>query len=83
MIKQVYEQQLFMFENHTHHVENRIVSLQQPYIRPIVRGKAKQSVEFGAKIDCSMLDGVIDVERFDFNSFNKIVAVPLSASLPS
>ncbi len=60
-----------MFENHTHHVENRIVSLQQPYIRPIVRGKAKQSVEFGAKIDCSMLDGVIDVERFDFNSFNE------------
>ncbi|OAU78230.1 transposase, partial [Lacticaseibacillus rhamnosus] len=71
VIKQVYEQQLFMFENHTHHVENRIVSLQQPYIRPIVRGKAKQSVEFGAKIDCSMLDGVIDVERFDFNSFNE------------
>lgn len=36
-----------------------------------MRGKAKQSVEFGAKIDCSMLDGVIDVERFDFNSFNE------------
>ncbi len=49
-----------MFENHTH-MSSRIVSLQQPYIRPIVRGKAKQSVEFGAKIDCSMLDGVIDV----------------------
>ena len=44
----VYEQQRYMFENNTHTVENRIVSISQPYIRPIVRGKAKSPVEFGA-----------------------------------
>ena len=41
----------FMFDNKTHSVENRIVSISQPYIRPIVRGKAKSPVEFGAKLD--------------------------------
>ncbi len=51
VIRKIYEQQKFMFENNTHSVENRIVSISQPYIRPIVRGKAKSPVEFGAKLD--------------------------------
>jgi len=37
----VYEQQLFMWEYRVHQIENRIVSLSQPWVRPIVRGKAK------------------------------------------
>ncbi len=40
-----------MYENKTHSVENRIVSIMQPYLRPIVRGKVKSPVEFGAKFD--------------------------------
>ena len=51
----VYEQQQYMFENNTHSVENRIVSISQPYIRPIVRGKAKSPVEFGAMPDLSVM----------------------------
>ena len=43
-----------MFTNNTHSVEDRIVSISQPYIRPIVRGKAKSPVEFGAKLDLSV-----------------------------
>ena len=39
-----------MYDNHTHSVSDRIISLNQPWIRPIVRGKAKASVEFGAKL---------------------------------
>ena len=34
-----------------HSVEHRIVSLSQPWIRPIVRGKAKAPTEFGAKFE--------------------------------
>ncbi|MBM6414885.1 IS5/IS1182 family transposase, partial [Lacticaseibacillus paracasei] len=75
----VYEQQRYMYDNKTHSVPDRIVSLSQPYIHPIVRGKAKARVEFGAKIDCSILDGVIDVERFDFESFNE--STDLAATL--
>lgn len=46
IIRKMYEQQQYMYENNTHSVKNRIVSISQPYIRPIVRGKAKTPVEF-------------------------------------
>lgn len=67
VIRILFDQQWYMYTHKTHRVENRIVSLQQPYIRPIQRGKANAKVEFGAKIDCSLSEGVIDIERFDFN----------------
>ena len=35
------EQQKSMYDNKTHSVDNRIVSISQPYVRPVVRGKAK------------------------------------------
>lgn len=53
----LYEQQLFMYENRTHSVPNKIVSIQQHWIRPIVRGKAHAKTEFGAKLHISMVDG--------------------------
>ena len=53
-----------MFENNTHSVENRIVSISQPYIRPIVRGKAKSPVESGAKLDLSVDEtGMCRIEK--------------------
>lgn len=36
-----------------------------------MRGKSRSPVEFGPKIDVSIMDGVIDIERFSFNSFNE------------
>lgn len=47
----IYEQQKYMYDNHTHSVPDRIVSVSQPFVRPIVRGKAGKPVEFGAKLD--------------------------------
>lgn len=70
-IKAVYDQQKYMFDNHTHTVENRIVSLSQPYIRPIVRGKAKAMVEFGAKLDISVADGFVRLEKQSFDAYNE------------
>jgi hypothetical protein len=70
-IKILYEQQKYMYDNHTHKVENRIVSLSQPYIRPIVRGKAKASVEFGAKLDISVVDGFVRLEKQSFDTYNE------------
>ena len=37
-----------MYENRCHRISGRIVSISQPHIRPIVRGKAKS--ENGAKM---------------------------------
>ena len=39
-IRAVYEQQKYMYDNRTHSVPDRIVSVSQPFVRPIVRGKA-------------------------------------------
>ena len=54
-----------MYENHSHKIADRIVSISQPYIRPIVRDKAKSNVEFGAKVSLSLVDGFsfVDLDR--------------------
>lgn len=71
-IKALYDQQKYMFDNKTHHVENRIVSISQPWIRPIVRGKAKAPVEFGAKYDVSIDEkGHARLEKITFDPYNE------------
>jgi len=72
-IRKVYEQQKFMFDQQTHSVENRIVSLSRPFIRPIVRGKAGKPVEFGAKLDISVSDGWTRLEVLSFEAYNEAV----------
>ena len=44
-IIKLYEQQKYMYDNKVHSVEHRIVSISQPWLRPIVRGKVKAPVE--------------------------------------
>jgi hypothetical protein len=70
-IRKLYEQQLYMYETRTHSVENRIVSISQPYIRPIVRGKAGSDVEFGCKVMTSVVNGYTFIEKLDFDSYNE------------
>ncbi len=71
VIQQLYQQQKFMYENKVHKVEDRIVSIHQPHIRPIVRGKASAAVEFGAKITMSVVEGLTYLERLSFDSYNE------------
>ncbi len=72
VIRKIYAQQNFMFENKIHSIEDRIVSVSQPYIRPIVRGKAKSPVEFGAKLDLSVDEyGMCRVEKLSFDAYNE------------
>ena len=71
-IQKMYEQQLYMYKNNTHSVKDRIVSISQPYIRPIVRGKTKAPVEFGAKLDMSIdKNGFARLERLSFDAYNE------------
>ena len=72
VIKELYEQQKYMYDNKTHKVKDRIVSISQPYIRPIVRGKAKAPVEFGAKLDMSIDEkGFARLEKLSFDAYNE------------
>ena len=70
-IELLYEQQLFMYENRGNRVGNRIVSLSQPWVRPIVRGKAKAKTEFGAKLDISVSNGFTRLEHSSFDAYNE------------
>lgn len=72
VVDRVYEQQKFMYDNKVHSVPDRIVSISQPYIRPIVRGKAAAPVEFGAKLDLSLDErGMARIERMSFDAYNE------------
>jgi IS5 family transposase len=70
-IRILYSQQREMHTKKIHQVKDRIVSICQPHVRPIVRGKAKAATEFGAKVAVSMVDGYIYVDRLSWDSFNE------------
>lgn len=72
VIRKVYEQQKYMYDNCVHSVPDRIVSLSQPHIRPIVRGKAKTPTEFGTKLDLSIDEyGMARIEKQSFDAYNE------------
>jgi len=70
-IKTLYEQQKHMIDNRTHTVPDRIVSISQPHIRPIVRGKAKAKTEFGAKVAVSVINGFAFVDNISWDAYNE------------
>ncbi len=71
VIKTVYQQQKQMFDSHNHSIEDRIVSIHQPHVRPIVRGKSQAKVEFGAKINVSLVDGISFLDELSWDAFNE------------
>lgn len=71
VIQQAYAQQLQMYSSGTHTVEDRIVSIHQPHVRPIVRGKATAKVEFGAKINVSLVGGFAFLDDMEWDAYNE------------
>lgn len=71
-IKVLYAQQLEMYELRTSRITDRIVSISQPYVRPIIRGKAGKRVEFGAKISISHIKGgYVVLDRLSWDAYNE------------
>jgi hypothetical protein len=62
-------QQKLIFDGNK--VSNRTVSVDKPYIRPIVRGKETKTVEFGAKSNNIQIDGISFIEHISFDAFNE------------
>jgi hypothetical protein len=71
VIQTFYEQQREMFDEKKHQVDHRIVSIHQPHVRPIVRGKTNAKVEFGAKIEVSMMNGYSFLEEVSWEAYNE------------
>jgi len=70
-IQNLYQQQNQMHERKEHHVQDRIVSISQPYVRPIVRGKAGSETEFGAKVGISVCNGFVFVDKVSWDNYNE------------
>lgn len=68
-VRAAYRQQsdLFLGKN----VKHRIVSIDRPYLLPIVRGKENKRVEFGAKVNNIQIDGISFIEHHSFEAFNE------------
>lgn len=71
VIQHVYLQQLQMHKDRSHSCDNRIVSIYQPHVRPIVRGKAKSGVEFGAKLGVSEHRGYVRLHTLSWEAYNE------------
>jgi hypothetical protein len=68
---EVFRQQEQMYREGVHAVPGRIVSVSQPHVRPIVRGKARAAVEFGAKISVSRVDGYAFLETLRWDAYHE------------
>jgi IS5 family transposase len=71
VVRTLFDQQKQMYATHTHSIEDRIVSIHQPHVRPIVRGKTQAKVEFGAKIHVSVIDGICFLDELNWDAFNE------------
>lgn len=68
---EVYRQQELMYRQKINRVSGRIVSISQPHVRPIVRGKAGAPVEFGSKISLSIVNGYTYLDRLNWDPYNE------------
>lgn len=73
IITKMYRQQKnhFQSKDSRESIPDRIVSINKPYVRPIVRGKESKNVEFGAKVNNILVDGISFIEKLSFNAFNE------------
>jgi hypothetical protein len=71
VIHEVFRQQQWLYDHRETRIDDRIVSVSQPHVRPIKRGKAGAATEFGAKISASLIDGVSFVDRIGWDAYNE------------
>ena len=71
VIHEVYRQQQWMYKSRERRIDDRIVSVSQPHVRPIKRGKAGAATEFGAKISVSLINGYSFVDHIRWDAYNE------------
>jgi hypothetical protein len=72
VIPHLYAQQREMYERKARRCDRRIVSISQPHVRPIVRGKVDRPVEFGAKFSVNLNgDGLACVDHLSWEAYHE------------
>jgi hypothetical protein len=67
----VYDQQEQMHRTRSKRVDDRIINIHQPHVRPIIRGKEKSKVEFGSKLQVSVVNGFTFIDHLSWDAFNE------------
>lgn len=70
-VRKAYEQQKYMFDHDVCSCLDRIVSIFQSHVRPIVRGKAGRKTEYGAKIGVSVVNGFTYIDHLSWDAYNE------------
>ena len=68
--QEVYRQQKEMIDKNVKSCTDRIVSIRQPHVRPIVRGKSGKNIEFGSKVALSVVNGTNRVFKISWDAYN-------------
>jgi hypothetical protein len=71
IIRTSYGQQKFMYDTDTNSCQHRIVSIYQPHVRPIPRGKTKAQIEFGSKLGVSYDEGFTRINTFSWDAYHE------------
>jgi IS5 family transposase len=71
IINTAYVQQKLMYDTKSHSCQDRIVSIFQPHVRPIPRGKTKAQIEFGSKLGVSLDKGFARINTFRWDAYNE------------
>ncbi len=72
IIQTLVAQQAMMHKTNTQRCDDRIVSISQPHVRPIIRGKLNKAVEFGAKLSVSLTgDRIACVDELRWDAFHE------------
>ena len=71
VIGELVRQQRALYRMDSRSIEGRILSISKPWVRPIARGKARGMFEFGAKLSLSLVDGMAEVYRLSWDSYNE------------
>ena len=71
VIHEVYRQQHEMYTEDKRTIEHRIVSLYQPHVRPMPRGKDRVQTELGSKQLVTLEDGRAHVQTISRDNLNE------------
>jgi len=65
------KQQKQIYDNLSHSIENRIVSIHQPHIRPVKKGRSPAKAVLEAKIHVSLIHGISLLDELSREAFNE------------
>ncbi len=71
VVKHLHQQQKTMYDTKKHSHPDRLVSIHQPHVRAVPRGKTKAQIEFGSKLGVSLDQGFARINTFSWDPYHE------------